>query len=110
MRPLATSSRSTTSFQATCHLPWASSSQPLVGSERVQNVDDYCFVIAAIMVYFVSVATSCCEPCQDVPNGLAALSKLPVLGGAQIIAFAGLIETTGTLWVAALMQNELVVI
>ena len=29
------------------------------------------------------------------PNGLAALSKLPVLGGAQIIAFAGLIETTG---------------
>ncbi|CAL1146522.1 unnamed protein product [Cladocopium goreaui] len=31
----------------------------------------------------------------DVPNGLAALSKLPVLGGAQIIAFAGLIETTG---------------
>eukprot|EP00435_Cladocopium_sp_Y103_P061801 s1033_g23.t1 len=32
---------------------------------------------------------------SDVPNGLAALSKLPVLGGAQIIAFAGLIETTG---------------
>merc|ERR1719412_352147 len=32
---------------------------------------------------------------EDVPNGLAALSKLPVLGGAQIIAFAGLIETTG---------------
>jgi len=31
----------------------------------------------------------------DVPNGLAALSKLPVLGGAQIVAFAGLIETTG---------------
>jgi len=31
----------------------------------------------------------------DVPNGLAALSKLPVQGGAQIIAFAGLIETTG---------------
>eukprot|EP00434_Breviolum_minutum_P041837 symbB.v1.2.037220.t1/scaffold5435.1/size40275/3 len=31
----------------------------------------------------------------DVPNGLAAFSKLPVLGGAQIIAFAGLIETTG---------------
>merc|ERR1712100_499247 len=31
----------------------------------------------------------------DVPNGLGALSKLPVLGGAQIIAFAGLIETTG---------------
>eukprot|EP00929_Paragymnodinium_shiwhaense_P001659 TRINITY_DN1018_c0_g1_i1.p1 TRINITY_DN1018_c0_g1~~TRINITY_DN1018_c0_g1_i1.p1 ORF type:complete len:325 (+),score=105.39 TRINITY_DN1018_c0_g1_i1:71-976(+) len=31
----------------------------------------------------------------DVPNGLAALSKVPVLGGAQIIAFAGLIETTG---------------
>merc|ERR1712216_302816 len=32
---------------------------------------------------------------SEVPNGLAALSKLPVLGGAQIIAFAGLIETTG---------------
>ncbi|CAE7716709.1 FCPF [Symbiodinium sp. CCMP2592] len=32
---------------------------------------------------------------SDMPNGLAALSKLPVLGGAQIIAFAGLIETTG---------------
>ncbi|CAE7573764.1 FCPF [Symbiodinium natans] len=32
---------------------------------------------------------------SDVPNGLAALSKLPVLGGAQIIAFCGLIETTG---------------
>ena len=31
----------------------------------------------------------------DVPNGLAALSKVPVLGGAQIVAFAGLIETTG---------------
>jgi len=31
----------------------------------------------------------------DVPNGLAALSKLPVLGGAQIVAFAGVIETTG---------------
>jgi len=31
----------------------------------------------------------------DVPNGLSALSKLPLLGGAQIIAFAGLIETTG---------------
>merc|ERR1719277_746692 len=31
----------------------------------------------------------------DVPNGLAALSKLPAAGGAQIIAFAGLIETTG---------------
>merc|ERR1719461_1338497 len=31
----------------------------------------------------------------DVPNGLAALSKLPALGGAQIVAFAGLIETTG---------------
>ncbi|CAJ1340882.1 unnamed protein product [Effrenium voratum] len=31
----------------------------------------------------------------DVPNGLAALSKVPVLGGAQIIAFCGLIETTG---------------
>lgn len=32
---------------------------------------------------------------SDVPNGLAALSKLPVLGGAQILAFAGVIETTG---------------
>jgi hypothetical protein len=32
---------------------------------------------------------------SDVPNGLAALSKLPLLGGAQIIAFAGTIETTG---------------
>jgi len=32
---------------------------------------------------------------EDVPNGLAALSKLPLLGGAQIIAFAGIIETTG---------------
>ncbi|CAJ1455118.1 unnamed protein product, partial [Effrenium voratum] len=32
---------------------------------------------------------------SDVPNGLAALSKVPVLGGAQIIAFCGLIETTG---------------
>mmetsp|Transcript_62137 Transcript_62137/g.138732 ORF Transcript_62137/g.138732 Transcript_62137/m.138732 type:complete len:458 (-) Transcript_62137:218-1591(-) len=32
---------------------------------------------------------------SDVPNGLAALSKIPVLGGAQIIAFCGLIETTG---------------
>merc|ERR1711881_821920 len=31
----------------------------------------------------------------DVPNGLGALSKLPVLGGAQIIAFCGVIETTG---------------
>merc|ERR1712232_662001 len=31
----------------------------------------------------------------DVPNGLGALSKLPVLGGARIFAFAGLIETTG---------------
>jgi len=31
----------------------------------------------------------------DVPNGLCALSKLPLLGGAQMIAFAGLIETTG---------------
>merc|ERR1712241_1204275 len=31
----------------------------------------------------------------DVPNGLAALSKLPLLGGAQIVAFAGLIETSG---------------
>merc|ERR1719327_1699359 len=32
---------------------------------------------------------------QDVPNGLAAFSKLPVQGGAQIVAFAGFIETTG---------------
>jgi len=32
---------------------------------------------------------------KDVPNGLAALSKLPLLGGAQIVAFAGIIETTG---------------
>merc|ERR1711904_650964 len=31
----------------------------------------------------------------DVPNGLGALSKLPLLGGAQIIAFCGVIETTG---------------
>jgi len=31
----------------------------------------------------------------DLPNGLGALSKLPLFGGAQIIAFAGLIETTG---------------
>jgi hypothetical protein len=32
---------------------------------------------------------------QDIPNGLAAVSKVPLLGGAQIIAFAGIIETTG---------------
>merc|ERR1711920_785031 len=32
---------------------------------------------------------------EDVPNGLAAFSKLPVQGGAQIVAFAGFIETTG---------------
>merc|ERR1719352_311539 len=32
---------------------------------------------------------------KDVPNGLGALSKLPLLGGAQIIAFCGVIETTG---------------
>jgi hypothetical protein len=32
---------------------------------------------------------------EDVPNGLGALSKLPLLGGAQIIAFCGIIETTG---------------
>merc|ERR1712013_237343 len=31
----------------------------------------------------------------DVPNGLAALSKVPAVGFAQIVAFAGLIETTG---------------
>merc|ERR1711974_545154 len=31
----------------------------------------------------------------DVPNGLGALSKLPALGGAQIVAFCGIIETTG---------------
>jgi len=32
---------------------------------------------------------------EDVPNGLAAFSKLPVQGGAQIVAFAGFMETTG---------------
>merc|ERR1719265_2521665 len=32
---------------------------------------------------------------SDVPNGLGALSKLPALGGAQIVAFCGIIETTG---------------
>merc|ERR1711904_202230 len=32
---------------------------------------------------------------EDVPNGLGALSKLPLLGGAQIVAFCGIIETTG---------------
>merc|ERR550514_1121981 len=32
---------------------------------------------------------------EDIPNGLGALSKLPALGGAQIIAFCGVIETTG---------------
>merc|ERR1711920_888533 len=32
---------------------------------------------------------------EDVPNGLAAFSKLPVQGGAQIVAFAGFVETTG---------------
>merc|ERR1712013_685191 len=31
----------------------------------------------------------------DVPNGLAALSKVPLAGIAQIIVFAGLIETSG---------------
>merc|ERR1712107_598760 len=31
----------------------------------------------------------------DVPNGLAALSKVPLAGVLQIIAFAGLIETSG---------------
>merc|ERR1711904_677741 len=32
---------------------------------------------------------------EDVPNGLGALSKLPLLGGAQIVAFCGVVETTG---------------
>jgi len=32
---------------------------------------------------------------SDVPNGLAALSKVPLLGWLQIFAFAGVIETTG---------------
>merc|ERR1712061_429208 len=32
---------------------------------------------------------------EDVPTGLAAFSKLPVQGGAQIVAFAGFVETTG---------------
>merc|ERR1712232_1218638 len=31
----------------------------------------------------------------DVPNGLAALSKVPLAGIAQIVVFAGLIETSG---------------
>jgi len=31
----------------------------------------------------------------DVPNGLAALSKVPVIGLAQIVAFCGAIELTG---------------
>merc|ERR1719361_1179741 len=31
----------------------------------------------------------------DVPNGLAALSKVPIVGWLQILAFAGLIERTG---------------
>merc|ERR1712139_281967 len=31
----------------------------------------------------------------DVPNGLAALSKVPVVGLAQIVAFAGSIELSG---------------
>jgi hypothetical protein len=31
----------------------------------------------------------------DVPNGLAAISKVPLLGWLQILAFAGTIETTG---------------
>jgi len=31
----------------------------------------------------------------DVPNGLAAISKVPLLGWLQIVAFAGTIETTG---------------
>merc|ERR1712013_78251 len=32
---------------------------------------------------------------EDVPNGLAALSKVPLYGWLQIFAFAGAIETTG---------------
>merc|ERR1712060_106579 len=32
---------------------------------------------------------------SDVPNGLGALSKVPILGWAQIITFCGWIETTG---------------
>jgi len=32
---------------------------------------------------------------EDVPNGLGALSKVPLLGWVQILAFAGLIETSG---------------
>merc|ERR1712176_589136 len=32
---------------------------------------------------------------SDVPNGLGALSKVPVAGWAQIVAFCGLIENTG---------------
>merc|ERR1712139_271305 len=31
----------------------------------------------------------------DVPNGLAALSKVPFVGLAQIVAFAGVVELTG---------------
>merc|ERR1712013_456193 len=31
----------------------------------------------------------------DVPNGLAALSKVPLVGLAQIVAFAGVVELTG---------------
>merc|ERR1719412_406900 len=32
---------------------------------------------------------------EDVPNGLGALSKVPLAGWLQILAFAGLIETSG---------------
>ncbi|CAE8611638.1 unnamed protein product [Polarella glacialis] len=32
---------------------------------------------------------------SDVPNGLAAISKVPLLGWAQIIFFIGLVENTG---------------
>merc|ERR1719414_416947 len=32
---------------------------------------------------------------SDVPNGLGALSKVPLAGWLQILAFAGLIETSG---------------
>merc|ERR1712064_195741 len=32
---------------------------------------------------------------EDVPNGLAALSKVPLVGLAQIVAFAGSIELSG---------------
>ena len=31
----------------------------------------------------------------DVPNGLAAFSKLPMQTGAQMVAFAGFVKATG---------------